>query len=82
MTLHKASNDFFLILRLRLNIAWVLFLIRFFTFGRGGEPSAATHLFLGDCYWRLADVYEANGDKEKALETRFGLGCFCKRADR
>jgi hypothetical protein len=58
------------ILRLRLDIAWVLLLVRVLTFSRGGEPSQSAHLFLGDCYWRLANIYESQGGKQKAVLAR------------
>jgi hypothetical protein len=56
--------------QLRLDVLWVLALVRVFTAGRGGEPKPEVHLFLGDRYWRLADYYAERGRKQKALRLR------------
>ena len=54
--------------QLRLDIVWVLFLLRVLTAGRRGEPKPEVHLFLGDRYWRLADYHAEKGSKRKAVE--------------
>src|SRR5258706_3310275 len=58
------------ILQIRLDIAWVLLLLRLFTAGRRGEAKPEVHLFLGDRYWRLADYHAEKGNKRKAARLR------------
>jgi hypothetical protein len=55
---------------LRLDLLWVLFLLRVFTAGREGEIKPEVHLFLGDRYWRLADYYAEKGSVRKAVRLR------------
>lgn len=54
----------------RLDIFWVLCLVRFFTFGREGEARPEVHLFLGDRYRRLADYHAEKGAERKAARLR------------
>ncbi|HEY3304503.1 MAG TPA: hypothetical protein VGL70_13310 [Candidatus Binatia bacterium] len=56
--------------QLRLDVVWVLVLLRILTAGRRGEPKPEVHLFLGDRYWRLADYHTEKGSKRKAVRLR------------
>jgi hypothetical protein len=58
------------ILQLRLDIAWVSFLVGILTTGHRGEPKPEIHLFLGDRYWRLSEHHERKGSKRKAARLR------------